>query len=716
MKNATPSSMTRVPHRLEPVLNPASIAIVGASGDANRIGGIAIDHLSKLGFAGQVFPINPKYPELGGYPCYPDVESLPMVPDVAVLALAVDDVLPMLERCHAKGIPAAMVYAAGYAEVGGEGVERQQALVAFAERTGMLIVGPNCMGLANLRTRAITSFVPTFRAFPPDDKQGHVSLVTQSGSMCSDIYVTGWMMNMRFQHFINTGNEACLEFSDYLDYLAGDDGTQAIAGYLEGIRSGERFIQATTRLRQMHKPLIVLKAGESDRGSEVTQSHTAALAGNRAIYRAAFRQLGVMQARHTVHLSDLAYLTGFQRQRRVGSRVVVASISGAMGAVTADLLSAQDLQLPNLSEASQQKLLATVPGIAMVCNPVDMTGQLFSRSRLATEVLDILLADEVADILLVYATGSLFERIAPELIEASARTDSLVVVVATSGKPETRQALEDAGIPVFADAARASEALGTLVRWTESAARCEHWGALRALEQARAREDRATFAPLAARSDEHQVKQWLAQFGVPVGAARVVRDAAEARAAAEQTSAPHALKILSPDIAHKTEVGGVRLHLADPAATGQAAQQMLADVARAAPDAELRGMLLQPMEQGVCELIIGVTRDPVFGLCMTVGLGGVMTELFQDVTHRLLPVDTAMAHEMLGELRAVRLLQGFRGKPAADVQAAAVAIAAVSRAAMACGDALAELEVNPLLVKAQGQGAVALDALLLTSL
>ena len=164
MKNATPSSMTRVPHRLEPVLNPASIAIVGASGDANRIGGIAIDHLSKLGFAGQVFPINPKYAELGGYPCFPDVESLPTVPDVAVLALAVDDVLPMLERCHAKGIPAAMVYAAGYAEVGGEGVERQQALVAFAERTGMLIVGPNCMGLANLRTRAITSFVPTFRA------------------------------------------------------------------------------------------------------------------------------------------------------------------------------------------------------------------------------------------------------------------------------------------------------------------------------------------------------------------------------------------------------------------------------------------------------------------------------------------------------------------------------------------------------------------------
>lgn len=702
-------------HRLEPVLSPASIAIVGASGDANRIGGIAIDHLSRLGFAGQVFPINPKYQELGGYPCFADVEALPMVPDVAVLALPVDDVLPMLERCHAKGIPAAMVYAAGYAETGGEGVARQQALVDFAERTGMLVVGPNCMGLANLRTRAITSFVPTFRAFPPDDKPGQVSLLTQSGSMCSDLYVTGWMMNMRFQHFINTGNEACLEFSDYLDYLAEDEETQIIAGYLEGIRSGERFIQATTRLRRLDKPLIVLKAGESERGAEVTQSHTAALAGDRAIYRAAFQQLGVMQARHTVHLSDLAYLSGFRRQRRIGPRVVVASISGAMGALTADLLSAQNLQLPTLSQASQQKLLETVPGIAMVGNPVDMTGQLFSRSRLATEVFDTLLADNVGDILLVFATGSLFERIAPELIEAATRTDNLIVVVATSGKPETRQSLEDAGIPVFADAARASEALATLVRWTQSAASCEHWSKLRLAEQERNAAQARSIAALPARSDEHQVKQWLSHFGVPVGKAQVVQDASAAQAAAAQMKAPLAMKILSPDIAHKTEVGGVRLNLADPVAAGQAAQEVLASVAQAAPDAELRGLLLQPMEQGVCELIIGVTRDPVFGLCMTVGLGGVMTELFQDVTHRLLPVDTTIAHEMLDELRSAPLLHGFRGRPVADVQAAAEAIAAVSRAAMACGESLAEMEVNPLLVKAKGQGAIALDALLLTS-
>jgi len=703
--------MREAVHRLEKAMNPGSICIVGASGDASRIGGIALDHLSRFSFKGQVFPINPKYPELAGYRCYPDVESLPVAPDIAVLALAADEVMPMLERCHARGIPSAIIYASGYAEVGGQGIQRQQELIEFARRTGMLIAGPNCIGLANLDTRAITSFAPTFRAFPPDERCDEVSLVTQSGSMCSDLYVTGYMMNMRFRHFINTGNEACLDAADYLDYLADDPKTLAIAGYIEGLRDGDKFMAAATRLRRAGKPLAVLKAGESKRGGEITQSHTAALAGNHAVYRAAFRQLGVMQARHTVHLTDLVYLARFAGKRRVGPRVMVASVSGAMGIVTADLLSAQGLDMPALSEAGQKRLLDAVPGISMVGNPVDMTGQLFSRARLATEVFDTLLTDKVADVLLVFATGSLYERIAPELIEAAARTDCLVVVVATSGTAQTRQKLEDAGIPVFPDAARASEALGTVIRWVHGKEGAERWNRLR--EAARRESPNADAAPLPVRADEHQLKQWLANFGVPVGAARVVRDAQSAEAAAREMPGMLALKILSPDIAHKTEVGGVCLNLDGPAATAKAARDMLAAVKSAAPQAELRGMLLQPMEQGVCELIVGVTRDPVFGLVMTVGLGGVMTELFQDVSHRLLPVDAVMAREMLQELRSLPLMQGFRGKPVADVGAAIEAIVAVSDAAQALGSSLEELEINPLLVKPLGQGAIALDALVL---
>ncbi len=324
-------------------------------------------------------------------------------------------------------------------------------------------------------------------------------------------------------------------------------------------------------------------------------------------------------------------------------------------------------------------------------------------------MLQTLLADDAADILLVFATGSLFERIAPELIAVAAGSRCLVAVIATSGTAETRQHLEDAGIPVFPDAARACEALGTAVRNAENQIRAAHWQALRQVEQV---VHNAPALPL--RGDEYQVKQWLAGFGVPVGLAEFVTSPAQAAAAAQRLGGPLAMKILSPDIAHKTEVGGVRLNL-QPAAVEDAARDMLQTIAAAAPEAELRGLLLQPMEQGVSELIIGVTRDPVFGLTMTVGLGGVMTELFQDVAHRLLPVDEPMAHEMLQELRSVRLLQGFRGRPVADIDAAAQAICAVSRAALAAGPTLTALEINPLLVKPQGQGAMALDALLLTT-
>ncbi|CAG9182905.1 Trans-feruloyl-CoA synthase FCS1 [Cupriavidus pinatubonensis] len=372
---------------LSQLLEPASIAIIGASRDTSRIGGVALDHLQRLGYRGTVYPVNPRYAEIAGLACYPDVESLPKTPDVAVLALGADDVLPQLRRCHAVGIRAAILYASGFAEAGEAGIGLQAELTAFARETGMAIAGPNCMGLANLTTRAITAFATTFRAYPPQDSPGHVSLLTQSGNVCAIVYATGRQMDVGFHQFINTGNEACVDYADYLDFLADDAQTGAVVGYVEGLRNGARFIDAAARLRAAGKPLIVLKAGESEAGSSATQSHTAVLAGNQAIYRAAFAQLGAMQARDPAHLTDLAYLSGF-RQRSAGRRVVVASVSGAMGALSADLLSAAGLDVPRLSEAVQQRLQTAVPEIGGVANPVDMTGQLFNRNGLAHAVLD----------------------------------------------------------------------------------------------------------------------------------------------------------------------------------------------------------------------------------------------------------------------------------------------------------------------------------------
>ncbi|WP_427306027.1 acetate--CoA ligase family protein [Cupriavidus sp. H39] len=700
----TPNTSGRA--ALSHLLDPASIAIIGASRDTSRIGGVALDHLQRLDYKGLVYPVNPRYQEIAGLSCYPDVESLPQAPDVAVLALAADEVLSQLHRCHARGIRAAIIYASGFAEAGDAGAERQAALAAFARESGMAIAGPNCMGLANLTTRAVTAFATTFRAFPPQDGPGAVSLLTQSGNVCAIVYATARQMDVGFHQFINTGNEACLDYADYLDYLADDAQTGAVVGYVEGLRNGNRFLSAAARLRAASKPLILLKAGESEAGSAATQSHTAVLAGNQAIYRAAFAQVGAMQAGDPGHLADLAYLTGF-RHRGAGRRVVVASVSGAMGALSADLLSAAGLEVPRLPEAVQQRLQAGAPELGAVANPVDLTGQLFNRSGLAFAVLDNLAATDGVDVIFLYATAYLLDRMADELIEVAGKTDRLIVV-ATTGEPASRASLAAAGVALFPDCARAARALGTYVGWLGTAAPAAHWMALRARPSAHA----AGSLP-ASPMDEHQAKQWLAGFGVPAGAEAAAATPEDAARAAEVIGFPVVVKVLSPDIVHKTEVGGVRLGLADAQQVQKAVAEVIAAASQAMPQARQRGVLVQQMASGVCELIVGVTRDPVFGPAMTVGLGGIFTEVFHDVAHRLLPVDRTMAQEMLASLRGYRLMTGFRGKPPADIGAAADAIAALSDAAMSLGDRLAEMEVNPLLVRDAGRGAVALDALVL---
>ena len=696
-------------HAMDRLLNPGSIAVIGASADPKRLGGIAIDHLVEFGYEGAVYPVNPKYPEMHGLPCYPDIEAVPETPDVVVLAIAAEHVLSTLKRCHEKGVKAAIVYASGYAEAGEEGSARQRELEAFARDTGMAICGPNCMGLVNLSTNAVTAFATMLKHYMPREA-GNVALVTQSGNMSIVIFAAGCERGVGFSQFINTGNEACLEFSQYLEYLVDNPQTEIAIGYIEGLRDGKRFFDVADRFRQAGKPLILIKSGETEQGSAAAMSHTASLTGNHAVNRAAFRQLGVMQARDPNHLVDLAYLANFGRGRKGGSRVAVAAISGAMGALLTDLLVSNELQVPTLPDATQNHLRATAPELGMVGNPIDLTGNLYNRDGIAEKVFNALAADDSVDTVLVYATGYLLDRIANELIDASRKSGRLFIAI-DSGKAESRDSLERAGIPVFRDVASAVNAMATYLPWLEDSGNRAHWAELR--HRIVTTSERSSAA--VDRMDEYQAKCLLAEHGVPVCVEHAATDVEQAVTQADSVGYPVVLKVLSPDIAHKTEIGGVCLGLSDADAVRAAHQVILERTSQHVPDAEVRGVLVQGMESGICELIVGVTRDPVFGLAMTVGLGGVFTEIFRDVSHRLLPVDEKIAHDMLQELQGYRLLTGYRGKPVADLDAACRAIAAVSRAALALPESLSDLEINPLLVKAKGEGAVALDALILTS-
>ncbi|BEP55886.1 acetate--CoA ligase family protein [Variovorax sp. V118] len=692
-------------HRLEPLLNPASIAVVGASGNAARIGGMPLAHLTTFGYQGAIYPINPKYEEVFGLRCWPDLEALPAAPDLVVLALAAAEVTPMLRRCQARGVRAVIVYAAGFAEAGDAGAALQAELEAFVATTDMVVAGPNAMGFANLNTQAHTNFASVFNTAPMQQGPGRVSLLTQSGNVCAAVYAIARRLGVGFSHFINTGNEACVDFAQYLEYLAQDDATDVGIGYIEELRDGPRFMEAAAEFVRRDKLLILYKAGETEKGSEAVRSHTSALAGDQQIYQAAFRQLNIIQSHDFAQMAQLAHLAGY-RHRSAGKRVAIITISGALGAILADKFIGQGLDVPTLPQPLQDQLRAGIPDYGMVSNPVDVTGNVVNDPGFVRTAMEALAVSDAIDAIVVYAPGYMLDRMADDLCAVADKHPRLIVAIDT-GAAKTREQLRAGGVPVFEDIGVAVSALSPFLLWQE---RRKHnpWLQVRS-QPAPAR------AALAGRADEHTTKRYLAEFGVQPVDEAVARTAEEAAAVAGRLGFPVVLKVLSADIAHKTEAGGVRLRLGNAQEVCKAFDEVMASARAYAPTAQIDGALLQKMEAGQAELILGATRDPVFGMTLTVGLGGVLTELYKDVSHRVLPVDEAMARDMLGELKAFPLLTGYRGRPLGDVEAACRAIAGFSRAVLALQEQADEVEVNPLLVKEQGQGVRALDALVLAS-
>lgn len=697
-------------HRLEPLLNPKSICFIGASNSAGRIGGLPLSLIVKYGYDGTVYPVNPKYDEVFGLKCYPAVESLPQVPELAVLAIAAPDVLAMLKRCHAKGIPAAVVYAAGFAEEGSAGRALQAELEAFASDSGMVVAGPNCMGLANLNSQAHTAFASVFNTAPMQKERGRVSLLTQSGNVCAALYALLRRLELPVSQFINTGNEAVVDFAEYLEYLADDPDTEVVLGYVEQMRDGPRFLRACRRLAELDKVLIALKAGSTDKGAAAVMSHTSAMAGDQAIYRSVFERMNVIEANDFAQMAQLARLATL-RDREGGPRVAIVTMSGALGAILADRFIEAGLELPDLPPSVQQVLRAGIPDYGMVRNPVDVTGNVVNDPGFVDQVLESLATSDALDAVVIYAPGYMLDRMADSIIATAGRHKRFIAAIDT-GSAQCRDALRAAGVAVFEDIGVASAALAPFLRWM--GARRPHSAGQAALDwRPLADAPRDTGGTgLPSNPNERDALLWLQQRGLPARDDRVATSREEAIHHARALGFPVVLKILSADIAHKSEVGGVALNIPDVDALEQAYETMLARVAREAPSARVQGVMVQRMEQGGVELIIGARRDPVFGPMLSVGLGGVLTELYRDLRHELLPLDEARVEAALRKLTAFPLLDGFRGRPPADIPAACTAIVAVANALLNAAPQVKEIEINPLLVREAGQGVVALDALI----
>jgi acyl-CoA synthetase (NDP forming) len=695
---------------LRALFAPRGIALFGASGDPGKISGKPLAYLRKHGFPGRLLVVNPRYAELGGVPCVPALDAAAAAGgplDLAVVALGQDLVEDALEQCRAAGVRAAVILGSGYAETGEAGRARQTALAARARAAGVRLLGPNCQGFINVADRVAASFSPALEV--PALTPGGLALVTQSGALGGVLLNRARERGLGLAFWASTGNEADVTWLDGVAFALSHPATRVVAAYAESVPDGRRLLALGAEARARQVPLVVLAGGLSEGGRLAAVSHTGVMLGAGRVARAALEEAGLVRAGGLDELLEIAEALG-TGPPPAGPRLAVLTTSGGAGVLVADALEGTPVRLAELAPGSEAALRDLLPPFAAPRNPVDVTAQVITQPDLLRRALEATLADPGVDAALValtMVTGDLAAAVARGLAAAAGSGGKPVVVAWMAGAlAEAGYALlREAGVPCFPTLRGSLAALGGVARWAQARTQ-----PVRAAGPAGAGAARVPPGALT----ERAARAVLALYGVRGPREAFAAGPEEAGAAAAALGYPVVLKVEAPGLSHKTEAGGVRLGLTDRGAVEAAARAMLAGVRAAAPGAAVRGFLVQEQAAGVAELLVGATRDPRFGAVVTCGLGGIFAEALGDVALRLAPVDEGEARAMLEELRGFPLLAGARGRPPADLGAAAAAVAAVSRLAVDLGDRLEALEVNPLVVAAAGGGAVAVDALLQT--
>lgn len=688
------------------LLAPKSVAVVGASDDPSRIGGRPIHYFKAGGFQGPVYPVNPKRETVQGLTAYPAVDALPEPVDFAIIALPAEVAVTAARACADAGVKGCIVFSSGFAEADDAGRALQEELAGIARDSGMRIVGPNCLGLFN----AELGFYPTFtttldRGLP---QTGPLSIVSQSGAYGSHLYFLARAQGLGMRYWITTGNECDVQVAECLRWLADDPETKVIMAYIEGSTDPEALIEGFERARANRKPVILMKVGRSAVGAEAAASHTAALAGADAVYDAIFRQYGVHRARTTQELMDIAY--GCTRGIYPATRKLgLVTISGGVGVLMADTAEDYSLDVAPMPEDAQRALKAALP-FAAVRNPVDITAQSFNQMSLVTTNMRIMLEKGGYDAIVAFFTsvaGStlISDTLAAALAEGCAGHPDRLLVLSIIAPPEIVARYEAQGFLVYEDPSSAIAVIAALTSFGESFARAAETPAQIAVAPAA--------EPLPKRTlGEAEAKQRLAAAGIPVVTETLATSAEEAVAAFARLGSPAVLKIASPDILHKTEVGGVLLDRRDAESVRAGYETLVARAAERAPAARIDGVLVAPMVTGGVETILGVQHDPVFGPMVMFGLGGVFVEVLKDVTFRRAPFDAREARAMIDEVKGRALLDGVRGAPPADIDALVQALVGLSRFAAAHAGEIETIDVNPFVVLPAGQGARALDALI----
>ena len=693
-----------MPSSLTPFFDAKGVAILGASTNPKKLSYGILENLVSYGYKGEVYPVNPNATEILGRKAYASIADVPDPVELAVVVLPVTVIMETMREIGERGIKAVVIITGGFRELGEEGAKVELAVKELARSYGMRVVGPNCVGTIDVRTGLDSTFI---KGLP---QAGPIAFISQSGAICGGVIDLIINSRIGFSHFASLGNEMDVTETDMLEYFAEDENVNVIAMYVEGIQDGPRFMEVARRVSQK-KPIVFLKAGKNDAGAKAVSSHTGSLAGSYAAYQAALSQAGVVEVETISQLFNVAWALGTQ-PLPAGKRVAITTNAGGAAALAADSLAFNGFELAKISPEIQQKLRTRLNPSAQVSNPVDMLGSVSPEDYIWS--LGNLDADEGVDVLLpILVPQSLVDTlgVAKAWVEIGKQTNKtlLTCLMGERSTLESEQWLNMAGVPVFA--------------YPDEAGRV-----LKGMQQYKQVLTKPPFKPIEARNIDHnkmaaalalangaravgeyETRIMLEAYGIRNVPGDLAMDVDEALMIADKSGYPVVMKIVSEDILHKSDSGGIALDILNPEQLRVEYDAMLARIAQIEPSARIRGVMVEQMAPKGLEVIIGMRRDPTFGPLMMFGLGGTMVELLKDISFKVAPLTSEDIDEMIENTLAGKLLKGYRSSAKADIKAVKETIARLSQLSLD-NPAISEIEINPLIVYPEGQGAISLDS------
>jgi acetyltransferase len=688
---------------LAPFFSPSGVAIIGASTNPRKLSFGILENLKSYGFQGGIYPVNPKAEEILGFNCYPDIAGVPDPVDLAVVVLPAPMTPDVLRACGERGIKAVIIISGGFREIGANGARLEEECLQIAQSYQMRLIGPNCVGTVDLHTGLDTTFIKGL----PDS--GSIGFLSQSGAVCGGVVDYIADKHIGFSHIASLGNELDVDESDMIAYFGDHPNVRVIAAYVEGIQDGQKFIRIASQVSKQ-KPIVLLKAGKTSAGAQAVSSHTGSLAGAYSAYQAAFEQAGVIEVDDLPSLFDVAWALSCQPLPK-GKKVAIITNSGGPAALASDSLAANRFELADISKEKQVVLSQKLNPAAQVANPIDMLGG--ADAEEFAHGLSTLSDDPGVDVFLpILVPQSLVNPadIARAIVENTRGLDKTVLacMVGEQSLKEARAILHSNQVPMAVFPETPGKILGAM-DWYRK------W---QTKDQADTFKFSGEYRTVAAQYlsglethvlGEAETRPLLAAYGLDLIPGRTAENAEQAVAIADEMGYPVAVKVISPQVLHKSDLGGIALGLESGKAVEDALENMQRNIIGAVPDAEIKGYLVEKMAPKGLEVIVGMRRDPTFGPLMMFGLGGIYVELFKDVGFGVAPLSYSQSQDMIEKTKAGRLLKGFRGSPVYDLDAVIDAIGRLSQIALDFPE-ISEMEINPLLVLPEGEGAKVLDA------